>query len=148
MKNLLKNFAVVVLVLFVAGAIFNAISFAQVKPEVVGVNRLVTEINNDQVKTVEVSGDTIAVTLKDAKAKPLEIRKEINQSFSELMDNLGVDQAKLRTLDIQVKDESGVKYWAGMLLPYVILTVLLFALLFILSLLKVWSGRIQDIYLH
>ena len=70
MKNLLKNFAVVILVLFVAGAIFNAINFAQIKPEVVGVNRLVTEINNDQVKTVEVSGDIISVTLKDAKAKP------------------------------------------------------------------------------
>ena len=106
MKNLLKNFAVIILVLFVAGAIFNVISFAQTKPEVVGVNRLVTEINNDQVKIVEVSGDTIAVTLKDEKARPLEIKKELNQSFSELMDNLGVDQAKLRTLDIQVKDEN------------------------------------------
>ncbi len=133
MKNLLKNFAVIILVLFVAGAIFNVISFAQTKPEVVGVNRLVTEINNDQVKIVEVSGDTIAVTLKDEKARPLEIKKELNQSFSELMDNLGVDQAKLRTLDIQVKDESGFKYWAAVLFPYILLAALLMAVLYFVS---------------
>ncbi len=133
MKNLLKNFAVVILVLFVAGAIFNAINFAQIKPEVVGVNRLVTEINNDQVKTVEVSGDIISVTLKDAKAKPLEIKKELNQSFSELMSNLGVDQTKLRTLNIQVKAESGFKYWTAVILPYILLFLLLLALLFFVS---------------
>lgn len=133
MKNLLKNFAVVILVLFVAGAIFNAISLVQTKPEVVGVNRLVAEINNDQVKTVEVSGDTIVVALKDEKARPLKIKKELNQSFSELMDNLGVDQAKLRSLDIQVKDESGLKYWAAVLLPYVLLAVLLLAVLYFVS---------------
>lgn len=133
MKNLLKNFAVVILVLFVAGAIFNAISFVQTKPEVVGVNRLVTEINNDQVKTVVVSGDIIEVKLKDAKAKPLEIKKELNQSFSELMANLGVDQAKLRNLDIQVKDESGFKYWVGIILPYILMFLLLIAVLYFVS---------------
>lgn len=133
MKNLLKNFAVIILVLFIAGAVFNAVSLSQVKPEVVGVNRLVSEINNDQVKKVEVSGDLISVTLKNDQAKPLEIKKEINQSFSELMANLGVDQEKMRNLDIQVKDESGLKYWAAIILPYILLFILLVALLFFVS---------------
>lgn len=133
MKNLLKNFAIVVLALFLIAGVMSFSNVLTTKPEVVGVNRLVTEINNDQVQKVEVAGDTVSVQLKDATARKLSIKKEYNQSFSELMSNLGVDQAKLQKIDIQVKDQSGFKYWAATIIPYLIPFILLVVLIYFMS---------------
>lgn len=133
MKNLLKNFSIVIVALFLIAGVLSFTSAATEKPEVVGVNRLVTEITNEQVKSVVVSGDTILVELKDEKAKKLSIKKEPAQSFSELMSNLGTDQAKLQKIEITVKDQSGFKYWAGAIIPYLLPFILLIVLVYFMS---------------
>src|SRR3990167_1485764 len=133
MKSLLKNFALVVLTLFLIAGIFSFSNVAKTKPEVVGISRLVAEINNESVKKVEIAGDTVTVHLKDEKAHELTVKKEINQSFSELMSNLGVDQTKLQKIEIQIKDQSGFKYWAAVTIPYLIPFLLLIMLIFFMS---------------
>ncbi len=133
MKNLLKNFAIIVVALFVIAATLSFTNLVSEKPEVVGVNRLVTEINNEQVKKVEVAGDIISVELKDANAKKLSVKKEASQSFSELMSNLGVDQGKLQKVEIQVKDQTGFKYWAAVIVPYLLPFILLVVLVYFMS---------------
>ena len=133
MKSLLKNFALVVLTLFLIAGVLSFTNATKTKPEVVGINRLVTEINNEQVKKVEIAGDTVTVHLKGDKTPELFVKKEISQSFSELMDNLGVDHAKLQKVEIEVRDQSGFKYWAGAIIPYLIPFILLIVLVFFMS---------------
>ena len=133
MKNLFKNFSIIILALFLIAGVLSFTSAAAEKPEVVGVNRLVSEINNEQVKTAIISGDIILVELKDEKAKKLSIKKEPAQSFSELMSNLGVDQGKLQKVTIEVKDQSGFKYWAGAVIPYLLPFILLIVLVYYMS---------------
>ena len=133
MKNLLKNFALIVLTLFLIAGVLSFTRASTVKPEVVGVNRLIQEINNERVKSVVVEGNMVTVTLKDDKARSLHVKKEMNQSFSELMSNLGVDQAKLQKIEIEVKDMTGWKYWLSTLLPYLVPVLLLLGLVFFMS---------------
>ena len=133
MKNLLKNFVFIVLTLFLVAGVLSFSDFNKPKPEQVGVNRLVQEINDSQVKSVDVKGDTLVVTLISDSAKPLEVKKEFSQSFSELMDNYGVDSAKLQKVDVFVKQETGWKYWLIALASYLLPFLLIIGLIYFMS---------------
>jgi cell division protease FtsH len=133
MKSLLKNFALIVVALFLVAGVASFATVNKTKPEEVGINRLVTEINNGQVKDISVSGDTVSVRLQDAQKPELVIKKEPGQSFSALMDNLGVDHAKLQNINITVRAQSGFGYWAGAIIPYLLPFILLVVLIFFMS---------------
>jgi len=128
MKTLIKNFLIVFGVLLVITALLSTANFNTVKPEVVGINALIQDINEEIVKSIEVKGDYLYVTLKDENAAKLEIKKELGQSFSELMSNYGVAPEKLAQVDVTVKDETGWKFWAAVLAPWII-PILLFVVL-------------------
>src|SRR3989339_1297263 len=133
MKNLIKNFVLVFLVLLLVAALLSSANLGSEKPEQVGITRLVQEINNEQVQSIEVRGDTLSIKLKDTNAKLLEVRKELGQSFSELMDNYGVDATKLSQVDVQVKDETGWKFWLSVIAPWIIPLLLFIALIYFFS---------------
>jgi hypothetical protein len=73
------------------------------------------------------------VRLKNDDKKVLEIKKEYNQSFSELMSNYGVPADKLQGVDVFVKDQSGWKFWTALILPYVVGFLLLMGLLYLMT---------------
>ncbi len=133
MKNLVKNFMIVFLVLFAIAAVMSSMSTPEKKTEEVGINVLVNEINADTIKKIEVSGDTMTVTRKDDKAKIQEVKKEVGQSFSELISNLGVDKTKLNQIDIAVKKETGWKFWLEALAPYILPFLMIIGLLFFMT---------------
>ncbi|PIZ96649.1 MAG: cell division protein FtsH [Candidatus Magasanikbacteria bacterium CG_4_10_14_0_2_um_filter_33_14] len=128
MKTLIKNFLIVFGVLLVITALLSTANFNTVKPEVVGINALIQDINEESVKSIEVKGDYLYATLKDENAAQLEIKKELGQSFSELMSNYGVAPEKLAQVDVTVKDETGWKFWAAVLAPWIV-PLLLFGVL-------------------
>ncbi|MFA6490898.1 MAG: ATP-dependent metallopeptidase FtsH/Yme1/Tma family protein, partial [Candidatus Magasanikbacteria bacterium] len=77
MKSFLKNFIVIFLVLLLVAATLGMIkSGSSSAPQVIGVGKLVEEINAGQVKKVVVKGDTLEVELKDAKAPAQQVTKE------------------------------------------------------------------------
>ncbi|MFA6427297.1 MAG: ATP-dependent zinc metalloprotease FtsH [Candidatus Magasanikbacteria bacterium] len=126
MKHLVKNFILVFLTLLLVAALLSTANFGGAqKAEQVGISRLVTEINNDNVSAIEVQGDLIKITLKAENTPLLEVKKEAGQSFSELMSNYGVDTQKLQQVNVQVKDQSGWKFWVAALAPW-LLPILLF----------------------
>lgn len=133
MKHLIKNFVLVFLTLFLIAA---AVSYASVglsKTEVIGVSTLVSEINNDEVSSIEIQGDTIYVSLKDESRVRQEVRKEIGQSFSELMQNYGVSPETLNAIDVRVQDETGWKFWLLALAPYVLPILLIVGILYMMT---------------
>ncbi len=131
MKHLLKNFAIMIVVLFVLAGAFAFMRPAANKPELVGVNRLVQEIQVGNVKNVDVLGETLTVRLKNDDKKVLEVKKEYNQSFSELMSNYGVPADKLQGVDVFIKEEAGWKFWVSLIVPYLIGFLLLMGLLYV-----------------
>ncbi len=133
MKNFLKNFLIVFLVLFVVAVGLSMFASSPPKPDEVGVNTLINEINAGSIKQIAVEGDTLHVTLKDDKAKLQDVKKEDTQSFSELMANYGVDKTKLAAIDIQIQKDTGWKYWLAVLAPYLLPFLLIAGLLFFMT---------------
>jgi len=133
MKTLLKNFLLVFLTLLLVAALLSSFQIGEHKTEEAGITRLVQEVKQEQVKSVEVKGDMLLVTLKDEDAKQLEIKKEMGQSFSELMDNYGVETSQLESVEVTVANESGWRFWLSILAPWIIPLVLLFVLFYIFS---------------
>jgi len=131
MKDLFKKFAIVFLVLFVLAGIFGYGQIGNVKPEEVGVDTVVQELNNDYVKTVLVRGSTVEVTLNDD--RELTFQKEYGESFAELMKNLGVAQEKVNAPELKVEEEPLSKRLVSIVGPSLILFLLIGGLIFYMS---------------
>lgn len=130
MKQLFKNFFIVFAVLFAIALVISMFSFSGVKPESASISKLVTEVKEDHVSSVEVRGDTLLVKLKDENAKPLEIKRETGTSFAEMMTSYGVTSDELSKISVEVKEESGWRFWVGVLAPWIIPLGLFLAVFF------------------
>lgn len=134
MKQLLKNFALIFLILFIAAGLWGFSEYGSTEPETVGINRLVSEIQQAQVATIEVEGSTIRATLNNADETVLEVRKESGQPFSELMQTYGVSPEQLAALEnVEIKDQTGFAFWLTVLAPYLLPLLLIVGLLFFMS---------------
>ncbi len=120
MKQLFKNFFIVFITLFVIAVVVSMVNFSGVKPEVATITKLVSEIKADHISVVEVKGDQLLVTLKDENAKPLQVKREAGTSFGELMSSYGVTPEELSKISVEIKDESGWRFWVGVLAPWII----------------------------
>ena len=115
-----KNFIIIFVVLFLAAGAISLLDKQRVEPEVIGIGALVKGINDEAVKSIEVRGDILLITLLEEAAKPQELKKEFNQSFSQLIENYEIAPEKLQKIDIQVKEETGWKFWLKVLAPYLL----------------------------
>ncbi len=134
MRNFLKNFLIIFSVLLVvAGALSLWRGGASSKPEVIGVGKLVEEINAGAVKKIVVQGDTLNVALKDEKARAQEVRKEAQESFGDILKNYGVTDAARQDLQVEVKDENSWKFWLGNILPGLIPLIIIIVFFFFMT---------------
>lgn len=133
MKSLVKNFAIIFLALLLVAGLLSLSPIGKEVPDKVGINQLVQEINNEQVKSVTVSGDNLEIVLKDAKAKPQEALKEAGQPFSQLVSNLGVLPDKLSKFELNVQTESGWSFWLKQLLPILIPTLVIVLIIYFMT---------------
>ena len=118
MRNFIKNFLIIFSVLLlVAGALSLFKGEGNKSPEVIGIGKMIEEINSGAVQKIVVQGDTLAITLKDSGAKPQQVKKEIQDSFGDIMKNYGVKEEALKNLQVEVKDESSWKFWAANIIP-------------------------------
>ncbi|MFZ2681799.1 MAG: ATP-dependent zinc metalloprotease FtsH [Patescibacteria group bacterium] len=103
MKPLSKNLIVLVLALLVIGGIFSATSMNKKVPiETIGVTALVDKINHDEITRIEVQEDTLSAFTADN--LEFSVKKESNESLSELLSNYGVPAEKIASLNVEVKD--------------------------------------------
>ncbi|MSU75052.1 MAG: ATP-dependent zinc metalloprotease FtsH [Candidatus Magasanikbacteria bacterium] len=134
MRNFLKNFIVIFLCLFlIAGVLSMLRGGSSLKPEVIGVGKLVEEINAGAVKKIVVKGDMLEVALKDDKAKPQQVKKEPQESFGDIIKNYGVTDEARKTLPVEVQDESSWKFWLLNLLPSILPLILFVAIIYFMS---------------
>ena len=118
MNKLFKNIgALVILFLFVSGIIILYQS-PKGRPTDVSLNELVSEINDAKVSTVDVSGNSLAIELKDGSKQ--KATKETEGSLTETLRNYGVDTDKLKDVKITVKEDSGASLWLGAILPFLL----------------------------
>ena len=115
MSNLFKNVSWAILTLIVISLVFSFFVEPQKAPKQLGLSELAQKINAGEVKKISVSGNDITVTLADDTVTIS--RKEPEAGVSETFRNFGVDPAALSLVDFSIVDESGWRFWAGILIP-------------------------------
>ena len=123
MKPLSKNVIVAILVILVIAVVFSNYSFKKDKPEDVNIAKVVEEIQNGSVKSIDIEGAEISITLKDG-AKQI-TRKESIDSMPSVLINYGVTAEQLRNANITVKDKSAKSYFMTVILPSLLPLLLL-----------------------
>ncbi len=119
MKNLSKNFFILLAVLIILAAIFSYFTNpTKEKDEKIGINQLITYINNEEVEKIKIKNNIITTVLKNDETKIS--TKETGESFSDLIANYNIDTAKLNQIDIQVEDDPANSLFLGTILPFII----------------------------
>ena len=115
MKSLGKNIFLAINILLVIALIFALFSELQKKIETLSLDELATKINNHEVSEITVNGNDLLVKLKNNQLALS--KKELETGLSETFRNYGVDPQALREVKLEIKEASGLKYWAGILIP-------------------------------
>jgi cell division protease FtsH len=118
MKNLVKNFVIFFLIFLAVAILFSVYDSTQKETKRVGIEKLINQINDEEVKQIIVSGTDIKVTLKNDNKEY--IKKETGETLSELLNNFGVDKEKLIKVNIEVKENEGVDFWLNTILPFLL----------------------------
>ena len=84
----------------------------------VSVSTIADQINNGEVERIEITGNDLAVFLKDGTKQ--ESTKESEIALSETLSNYGVDPAKFKAVKIEVKQPSASSFIFSTILPFVL----------------------------
>lgn len=99
-------------------ALFSAFGGGAPKEEKVGIEMLISQINNGEVGSIVIEGDELKVALTSGESET--VKKETGETLSELLNNFGVEKEKLANIKIEVKDESGLDFWLTSILPFLL----------------------------
>ena len=115
MKPLSKNVIFFILAVITIGVILSTYNLQADKPEVIGTSVLIEKIESGEIKRIEIVEDTLSVTTQDD--TELTAKKEIGESFSELLSNNGVDPELLKGIEIETKEPSAAISLMRTILP-------------------------------
>jgi len=124
MSRFWKNILWAIVTLLFISLLFSLFAEPAKAPTTLNLNQLVDKIDAGQVSQIKISGSDLAITMKDGSQAVAE--KEAESGISETLKNLNVSSTALAGIDLQVVNQSGWDYWAGLLLP-TILPLILFA---------------------
>src|SRR3989344_6673607 len=142
LNPLVKNFIFVILIFIVIGGIFSLFYLPSEKSNQISLSQLVQDINQDKVKKITVSGDSIAIVYNDDKVS--QSMKESNSVLPDLLLNLGVDKDKLQKVSIEATVlEESVWSWLLPALLYGILPLVVIGFFLWTTLKQAKSGALQ-----
>lgn len=118
MKIFTKNLLYAVLVFAVISALFSLVRTPAETVEEVALSKLATQVNEGIVKEIIVEGSSLSVVLNDDKKETT--KKESEASLTESLKNYGVDSEKLRAVNITMQEPSGIFFWLGAILPFLL----------------------------
>ncbi len=129
MKNITKNILIVAGIFMLLTLAFSSISgMTSSKPESLSITALVEKINSGNVKSINVSGNTLNVVLKDG-TKAVS-QKESETGVTETFKNYGVNADALKNVNLTIEEPGGTKYWLGIILPILLPILAMFFIFF------------------
>ena len=118
MNKLLKNVVTAILLFLLVASLFILYSGPAQAPANISLSDLVSQINNGQVKQIDVSSNDLTIATNDNKTE--KSTKEAEAGLTDSLKNYGVDPAKLSAVNINIKGESGVAFWVNTVLPFLL----------------------------
>jgi len=95
--------------------------------ETVPLSQIAADIDAGKITDIAVEGDSIKATYADKTQKTS--RKESEASLTQTLADLQVPPAKLSAVKIEIKDESGARFWFLTLVPIIVPSLLLFGVI-------------------
>ncbi len=142
MNPLIKNFISAVLILVALGAIFSLFYIPSGQTNEISATQLVNDINQEKVKKITVAGSQLEIRYADDKTAVS--MKEDGSSLTELLNSLGVNQDKLKNVEIEIiPQKESVWSWLMPTLIFGILPLVVFGLFFWMMLKQAKSGAVQ-----
>lgn len=141
----LKNFIFVILILLALGGVFSLFYAPLEKDNQVSVSQLAAAINEDKIKKITVSGNSVEIVYNDDKTA--ESMKESNAVLPDLLVRLGADPEKMKKIEISaVPEKESVISWLLPTLIYGILPLLLigFFLWTMMKQARLGAGQVFD----
>ena len=115
MSGLTKNIFWAIITLLLIAFVFS-LFYAEQKPATVfSLDQLASKINSSEISKITVSGNDLTIQLKDGSQATS--KKETEVGLSETLKNYGVNPLALQKVNLEIKDESGFRYWASILIP-------------------------------
>ena len=127
MSNLTKNIIWAIITLIIISLIFSYFVGPTKQSTTLNLDQLVADINNNQIKQIKVNGDELDITMSDGSAAVAQ--KEDGVSITDTLKNLGVNQSAMQNVDLEIVNQSGWEYWAGILIDP-LLTLLIIGFFF------------------
>ncbi|MBU1102171.1 ATP-dependent zinc metalloprotease FtsH [Patescibacteria group bacterium] len=119
MKNLFKNLFIIIIIFILVSSLFSLFTRSDKNTQTISLTELAQEINDEKIKKIEVNNQTLNITLNDDALQSTS--KEAESSLTETLKNYGVEPAKLHKVQIDITQESGLKFWLGsVILPFVL----------------------------
>jgi len=115
MSKLFKNLTWAILTLLVISIVFSFFVAPPTPPQKLSLNDLAQDINNGSVTQIKVNGDDLSITLSNGKTATS--KKESESGIIETLKSLNVDPQALTKVAIEIDDQSGWQFWAGILIP-------------------------------
>ena len=126
MKPIFKNFFIYLSVFFIILLAFSFFTVGQKQPQAIDVTTLVSQIENGQIKSIDIASDQLSVTKIDGGQETLQ--KESSESLSTLLKNYAVSPEAMKKVAVTVKSETGGwQFWAATLLPIIIPMIVILA---------------------
>ncbi len=140
MRSFSKNILAAFLTLLIMVGAYSLLA-GQIKqiPET-SLSQLAKDINAGNVKTIAVQGNDIEVVFNDNSVKTAQ--KEAESSLSQTFFNYGVSKDQLDKVDLRIKTPSGLMFWLGNILPFLI-PLLLIVFLFWMAARQVKNTSLQ-----
>ncbi len=107
-----------ILIFLLISGIFILYQSPEKKPTEVSLSELVTQINQDQVKQIDVKNNELSIELKDGQKE--KSSKEPESSLSDTLNNYGIDKDKFRSVATTIKEDSGTAFWLATILPFLL----------------------------
>ncbi|MEK7162940.1 MAG: ATP-dependent zinc metalloprotease FtsH [Patescibacteria group bacterium] len=115
MKTFSKNILWAITTLLLIAFIFSLFYAEQKIPTVLSIDQMVSKINNGEISKILVNGNNLEIELKNGD-KAIS-KKESETGLSETLKNFGINPEAFQKVNLAIKDESGFKFWAGILIP-------------------------------
>jgi cell division protease FtsH len=95
------------------------------KPDEISISQIAEQVKKEEVKQIVVKGSTLEVHYTDETRTQGVSKKENDAAITETLANLGVSAEQISKVSISVENETGFKYWASNLAPFLFPLILL-----------------------
>ncbi|MBI5306223.1 ATP-dependent zinc metalloprotease FtsH [Candidatus Wolfebacteria bacterium] len=115
MNNLSKHIFFGISALLLIAFIFSFFYSTEKNPVLLSLNQLADKIIAGEISRISVNGNDLEIELKNGD-KAIS-KKEAETGFSETLKNYGVNPAAFQKVKFEIKEESGWRFWMGILIP-------------------------------